>query len=360
MIPSWNTSDIVYSDCMIYFLCSIFVVLVVIAVVVMRSYMSPTVSKTSIGKPLPTLVDVVIRQPDILPLVQHLQSQLLGLHELIVALLIATITQQHLLISGLPGVAKTTAVKCLASALWLQFHRIQCTPDLLPSDIVGIQMFDSQTNTFVTKFGPIMTNILLVDEINRTTPKVQSALLEAMAEWQVTIGTTTQLLPQPFILFATSNPLDHHGTYPLPDAQKDRFIMQIQVDYPDHATEKNLLDLSSQVWNENIWPLSTRSLPDLHTIIVSDMIKDMIATLVTTTRSDPGISRGASPRASKAMMVAAQAVARLYSRDEIVVDDVVMVALPILRHRVHLHPTVSVTKDSYLTQMISQILLSYM
>lgn len=255
----------------------------------------------------------------------------------------------HVLIEGVPGIAKTLMAKALARALGLNFSRIQFTPDLMPSDVTGTTVFEMQGATFRFKRGPIFANIVLADEINRTPPKTQAALLEAMEEKQVTVDGTSHLLPKPFFVLATLNPIEYEGTYPLPEAQLDRFLLKVVVDYPEEAHEREILirahkgvDIHRRVEAE-VQPvadaelvLATQSAVDEVTVI--DEVVNYIAALVRQSRQLFAVRLGASPRAGVYWLRVAKSWAALHGRNFVVPDDVKAVAKPVLRHRLLLKP----------------------
>ena len=274
---------------------------------------------------------------------------LIGQQDMIEALLIGILTRGHILLEGAPGLAKTLAIRTLSKVLDLPFQRVQFTPDLLPSDLVGTEIYSPKTGEFSTRQGPIFTNILLADEINRAPPKVQSALLEAMAERQVTIGSDTFQLPNPFLVLATQNPLEQEGTYPLPEAQADRFMLKVIVDYPTVEEERKILMGSSKrdtVLSTLSPIISQEGLLQLQQIVeqihIEEMLCDYIIQIVRATRDARSfgipVSRyiqfGASPRASLSMQSAAKARALLQSRNFVTPDDIKYVAHSILRHRI--------------------------
>lgn len=271
---------------------------------------------------------------------------IVGQHDTINSILVAILCNGHILLEGVPGVAKTTMIKVVAKALGLKFNRIQFTPDLLPSDVVGTLIYNSKTQDFETKFGPIFANLILADEINRAPAKVQSALLEAMQEHQVTIGSNTYSLEEPFLVFATQNPIEQEGTYRLPEAQVDRFIFKLIIGYPTKEQEKQILQNSFNI--ENINQILTKE--DIFNaqnlvqqIYMDDKIVDYIVNLVFATRNPdefnlqkikPFIQYGASPRATLALNKAARAQAFLKKRYFVTPDDVKAVLPAIFRHRI--------------------------
>lgn len=272
---------------------------------------------------------------------QALERTIVGQESVIEGLLLGLLCGGHVLLEGPPGLAKTLACRSLADALHGEFKRIQFTPDLLPSDIVGTRIFDQRETAFTTVRGPIFANVVLADEINRAPAKVQSALLEAMQERQVTIGPQTHPLPDPFIVMATMNPLDSEGTYALPIAQMDRFLLKIDVGYPSRADELAIMERFAIGDTPIVTPVAT--LEDVlawraqaHTIHIDDALKRYIVELVVITREaqHPAIDHGASPRATLAIANLARAKALLEQRDYAVPDDVRAVAPLALRHRI--------------------------
>lgn len=246
----------------------------------------------------------------------------------------------HLLIEDLPGMGKTTLAQCLASVLGLKYDRVQFTSDLLPADILGASIFDRETNTFQFHGGPVFTQILLADEINRTTPKTQSALLEAMEEAQVTIDGETRQLPQPFFVIATQNPLNHSGTFPLPESQLDRFLMRISLGYPSAAFERQLFQgVNPRARLKEIKPLLTISQllemqKQVDGIRVSDALLDYLQRLVRLTREDSQFSYALSPRGALAWLQAAKAWAMIHDRSYVVPEDLQIMAMPVVGHRI--------------------------
>ncbi len=283
------------------------------------------------------------------PLNNEISRVVIGQQALVHGLLIGLLTNGHILLEGVPGVAKTLTVKTLAACIHTQFQRIQFTPDLLPADLIGTLVYNPRTGEFSTKQGPLFSNLVLADEINRAPAKVQSALLEAMAERQVTIGDTTYKLADPFIVLATQNPLEQEGTYSLPEAQLDRFMLKLKVGYPSRQEERQILDLmGTSAPNLDVQRIlepsdiiSARKL--VNAIFVDGRVKDYIVDIVFATRepashglSDivPFLRYGASPRATIALTLAARAHASLNGRGSVTPHDVKCVAPDVLRHRV--------------------------
>lgn len=245
----------------------------------------------------------------------------------------------HVLLEGVPGVAKTSIAKAVARAFKLSFKRIQFTPDLLPSDIIGTMVFDPREGDFKLRLGPIHANIILADEINRAGPKTQSALLEAMQERQVTIEGNTIKLPDPFMVIATQNPIELEGTYPLPEAQIDRFLMKIKIGYPSTSEMKEIIRKLRDIESFKITPVaSSEDIRIIRSIIwkihVDESIVDYIVKIVEGTRSHPDVQLGASPRGAIGLYLASKAYALVSGRDYVIPDDVKAVAHPVLRHRI--------------------------
>lgn len=262
-----------------------------------------------------------------------------GKEQIIELAVIALLAEGHLLIEDVPGVGKTTLGHALACALDCTFHRIQFTSDLLPSDVLGVTIFNPRLNEFEFKHGPIFANVVLADEINRTTPKTQSALLEAMNENQVTIENVTYALPRPFMVLATQNPSEHHGTYPLPESQLDRFLMRIEVGYPNMAAEKEILKRYTNGNTRNkIRPVLAPSevlflQEESRKIRMHDPVMDYMLQLVNRTRKHPDIELGISPRGTVALFRATQALALIESRSFVLPDDVKRLVYPVFAHR---------------------------
>jgi MoxR-like ATPase len=271
---------------------------------------------------------------------QALRHVIRGSGEPVRLALVALLSEGHLLIEDVPGVGKTTLAHALARSLNCKFQRVQFTSDLLPSDVVGISVYNQHRETFEFKPGPVFANVLLADEINRTTPKTQSALLEAMNERQVTVDSRTYRLPEPFMVIATQNPVEHHGTYPLPESQLDRFLMRIRMGYPGPEGERDILRASqfrdgmesvqAVATAEQVrqWQEATRQ------VLVEDSLLNYMLGLVAKTREHEHLALGASPRGSQALYRAAQALALLEGRSYCIPDDFKRLAVPVFAHRV--------------------------
>jgi MoxR-like ATPase len=278
----------------------------------------------------------------------EIRKVLVGQDELIQRLLVGLLTRGHLLLEGVPGLAKTLAVKTLARTLALEFKRVQFTPDLLPADLVGTLVFDPKRGEFTPKTGPVFTHVLLADEINRAPAKVQSALLEAMEERQVTLGDTTYPLPDPFLVLATQNPIEQEGTYPLAEAQVDRFLLKLRVRYPSRSEEEEILERMLVEKEIDVRPVLDRErLAELRRacdgVYLDAKLKGYVLDLVTATRDPsaagmkelaPLIGFGASPRATLFLARAAKATALLAGRGFVIPEDVKEVAADVLRHRI--------------------------
>ncbi|WNC69570.1 MoxR family ATPase [Thalassotalea nanhaiensis] len=283
---------------------------------------------------------------------EHLSEQIVGQHALVENLLIALLADGHLIVEGPPGLAKTRAINSLADGVDAEFHRIQFTPDLLPADLTGTDIYRPEDGTFVFQHGPLFQNLILADEINRAPAKVQSALLEAMAEGQVTVGKTTYQLPDLFLVMATQNPLEQEGTYPLPEAQLDRFLMHLEIDYPNAASELEILRLNrGEALNEKKAPLTNISQAEIFharketlEIYLAPVLEQYIVDLIMATRDgakyDENLGKwlayGASPRATIALDRCSRARAWLNGRDFVSPEDIQAVLHNCLRHRLML------------------------
>ncbi len=308
--------------------------------------------------------------------VQDLKNEI---HKIIVGqdyvidrILIGLLGNGHILLEGVPGLAKTLIIKTISQCIQTKFQRIQFTPDLLPADLIGTLIFDPKTTNFVVKKGPVFANIILADEINRAPAKTQSALLEAMQERQVTIGDTTYKLEEPFLVLATQNPIEQEGTYPLPEAQVDRFMLKIKISYPDKDEEKNIINLITEQSLPEIKPvispkdiIKARSI--INEIYIDDKLKDYILNIIFATRYPEEynikelkslIMYGASPRASIYLVIAAKCLAFLNHRGYVIPDDIKSVAYDVLRHRIILTyeaESEELTSDDIIKQILNAI-----
>ena len=281
-------------------------------------------------------------------LINEIRKVIVGQDYMIERLLIGLLANGHILVEGVPGLAKTLSISTLSKAIQTKFQRIQFTPDLLPADLIGTTIYHKEKGTFEPKKGPIFANLILADEINRAPAKVQSALLEAMQERQVTLSDKTYPLPEPFLVMATQNPIEQEGTYPLPEAQIDRFMLKLKITYPEKTEERQILDRMTVGATFDVKPvvkpkkiLEARKL--LHEIYVDEKIKDYVVDLVFATRTPKEynlkdlenlIAYGASPRATIYLILAAKAHAFLKNRGYVIPDDVKAIALDVLRHRI--------------------------
>jgi MoxR-like ATPase len=303
---------------------------------------------------------------------QEVNKVIVGQEKLIDRMIIALITGGHMLVEGVPGLAKTTAVRTLADALGLMFHRISFTPDLLPADVVGTMIYNPKEGTFVPKHGPVFTNLLLADEINRAPAKVQSALLEAMQEHQVTIGDTTYKLPEPFLVMATQNPIEQEGTYPLPEAQVDRFMLKCVITHPSRDDERRIMNRFTQKLTTKVEAVITaENVKDLREtlehVYCDEKVGDYILDIVFATRDPKAhkldslvgqIQMGASPRATLCLNLAARANAMLHGRAYATPQDVKEIAHDVLRHRIMLTyeaEAEEVTPDAVITTILNTI-----
>jgi MoxR-like ATPase len=292
-----------------------------------------------------------------------------GQQETISGLLAALLVRGHVILEGVPGVAKTLMVKALSHALNLEFGRIQFTPDLMPSDVTGNVVYEARTKTFRFRPGPIFTNLVLADEVNRTPPKTQASLLEAMEERQVSIEGETHALPDPFLVVATQNPIEYEGTYPLPEAQLDRFLFKLRVGYPEPSEEKEVLlmhhagrdphDLKAMGLKKVAGPAdlaaASRAVVD---VTVADEVVDYVMALAAETRRSPSLTLGVSPRGAAMMLVASKARAYLARSEFVTPDDVKAVLKPAWRHRIVLRAEVELegaTADSLLDQIVARV-----
>lgn len=293
-----------------------------------------------------------MHQEKIAEVIQEVKKAVVGQDRMVKRLLIGLFTNGHILLEGVPGLAKTLTVNTLAKVLHLDFNRIQFTPDLLPSDLIGTMIYNQMNGNFEVKKGPIFSNIILADEVNRSPAKVQSALLEAMQEKQVTIGETTYMLDKPFLVLATQNPVDQEGTYPLPEAQVDRFMMKVHIDYPSKTDEMEVMrrmanmqftsDVRAILTKQDIFDIKN----EINSVKIAEPLEHYIIELVFATRfpSEYGLKSeakyiqfGVSPRASINLNLAAKAVAYLDGRDYVLPEDIKEIAEDVLNHRIILN-----------------------
>jgi MoxR-like ATPase len=278
--------------------------------------------------------------------------------------LVCLLAKGHLLIEDVPGVGKTTLAQALSRSVQCTFHRLQFTSDMLPSDVVGVTIYNAQSQSFEFNRGPVFTHFLLADEINRTTPKTQSALLEAMNERQVTIDGRSHPLPEPFMVIATQNPVEHHGTYPLPESQLDRFLLRLRMGYPDPASEREILRNSErQAAGAAPGALTAGDVLQLQAqaqrVRVDDALVDYIMTIVEKTRAHESLSLGVSPRGAQALYRATQALALFEGREYAIPDDVKRLAVPVFAHRVLINTRVALAqRTSELAERILQEILT--
>jgi len=297
----------------------------------------------------------------------EIRKVIVGQEEMIRLIVAAIIADGHVLIEGAPGVAKTLTARLVAKSVAVDFSRIQFTPDLMPSDVLGTSIFSPKNAEFEFKKGPIFSNIVLIDEINRAPAKTQAALFEVMEERQVTMDGQTYAMKSPFMIVATQNPIDYEGTYRLPEAQLDRFLFKINVPYPTLEQEASILSRLHSIGHaqvlDSIQPVLTAERIDVvrklvKQIVVEDKLLRFIAQITVTTRSHKSIFLGASPRASLALLNAAKAIAAMNGRDFVIPDDIVLVAPPVLRHRLLLTPDKEmegVTADDVIQQVIHSL-----
>ena len=277
--------------------------------------------------------------------INNVEKVIIGKHEEIKLTLVGLLCRGHLLIEDVPGVGKTMLARSIAKSIGCTFRRIQFTPDMLPSDVTGVSVFNQKTREFEFRPGPVMAQIVLTDEINRATPKTQSALLEAMQEQQVTVDGVTYPIPEPFLVLATQNPIEYEGTFPLPEAQLDRFMMRISLGYPSSEDEIAILDSQQYVHPVETLEqaIDVRELLDaqekVKEVYVDPLVKEYIVTLVNATREHPDVYLGASPRGSLALYKTSRARAAILGRDYVIPDDIKALAMTTLAHRLIVSPS---------------------
>lgn len=276
---------------------------------------------------------------------ENIQKVFIGKNDVVQSVLIGLLSQGHLLIEDVPGVGKTILARALAKSINCEFRRIQFTPDMLPTDIIGVSIYHQETHEFKYKPGPIISQVLLADEINRATPKTQSALLEAMEERQVTVDGITHILPKPFMVIATQNPIEYEGTFPLPEAQKDRFVMKVKLGYPNELEEIKVFE-EQQLEHPITKMISVSEISEIleaqeaiKKIHLSQSIKEYIVKITRATRSHGDVYLGASPRASINLFRTAQAKAAISGRDFVLPDDIKELVYPVLGHRIIINPS---------------------
>ncbi|MEV6245318.1 MoxR family ATPase [Streptomyces sp. NPDC051742] len=299
----------------------------------------------------------------------EIAKAVVGQDPAVTGLVVALLCRGHVLLEGVPGVAKTLLVRALAAALELDTKRVQFTPDLMPSDVTGSLVYDNRTSEFSFQPGPVFTNLLLADEINRTPPKTQSSLLEAMEEHQVTVDGTPRPLPEPFLVAATQNPVEYEGTYPLPEAQLDRFLLKLTVPLPSRADEIQVLSRHAEGFDPRdlkaagVRPVAgpaqlAAARAAVAKVSVSAEIAGYVVDICRATRESPSLTLGVSPRGATALLSTARAWAWLTGRDYVTPDDVKALALPTLRHRIHLRPEAEmegVTPDSVINSILAHV-----
>ena len=297
-------------------------------------------------------------------LIENVSNVIVGKSETVELVLVALLSNGHVLIEDVPGVGKTMLVRSIATSTGCDYRRMQFTPDLLPSDVTGASIFNQRTGEFNFRPGPIMAQIVLADEINRATPKTQSALLEAMGEQQVTVEGVTRQLPNPFMVLATQNPIEYEGTFPLPEAQLDRFFMRISLGYPDTDQEVAIMDRREHGDPiDSLKPVCTPGdITNLQRqtdeVFIDALVKQYIVELSNATRLHPEAALGVSPRASINLMKGGKAYAMLHERDYVVPDDIKAIAVPTLAHRVLLTPSArmrGVTQETVIKDVLNQV-----
>jgi MoxR-like ATPase len=293
-------------------------------------------------------------------IIEEIETVIVGKRQAVETVVVGLLCSGHILIEDIPGVGKTMLAKALAGALGATYRRIQFTPDLLPADVTGTSVFNQKTGEFAFRQGPVFTNVLLADEINRATPKTQSSLLECMEEFQVTVDGATHVLDRPFFVIATENPIEYRGTYPLPEAQLDRFLMRVSIGYPTAEEEVVVLDrqvkehpiksVKAVVAREDVLRMQ-QSVKDVH---IDPSLKQYMVQLVAGTRNHPMLALGASPRASLGLMRTGQARAALQRREFVLPDDIKALAAPVLCHRLILKPEARV-RQADVAELVAEV-----
>lgn len=302
-------------------------------------------------------------------IIEEVSKIVVGQYEFVEHMTVALLSGGHVLIEGVPGLAKTLASKVMAKTIAAEFKRVQFTPDLMPADIIGTKVFDPKKTDFFLKKGPLFTNIFLADEINRTPPKTQAALLEAMEEKSISIDGETHKLGEPFMVLATQNPVEYEGTYPLPEAQLDRFLMKLTVDYIPQKFENMLLQKyntgfdSKQIENQDIKVVCTfedlkRCRKEIQGVQVNEGIINYITSIIRATRNSPNLILGASPRASISLLLTAKTYAAIEGRNYVIPEDIKELALPVLRHRIIIKPEAGIDglkNDDAIKNILSKV-----
>lgn len=302
-------------------------------------------------------------------IIEEVSKVVVGQYEFIENIVVSLLTGGHVLIEGVPGLAKTLASKVISKTVKADFKRVQFTPDLMPADIIGTKVFDQKTSEFHLKRGPLFTNIFLADEINRTPPKTQAALLEAMEEKAISIDGQTYKLDEPFMVLATQNPVEYEGTYPLPEAQIDRFLMKLVVDYIPQKFENMLLQKyntgfsSKELESQNISVVCDfedikKCREEINSVKVSEGIINYITSIISATRNSPNLILGASPRASIALLLTSKTYAAMHGRNYVIPEDIKDLSLPVLRHRVILKPEAGIDglkNDDVIKNILSKV-----
>lgn len=299
-----------------------------------------------------------------LDIIENIKKAIIGKEDIIEKVLIAILARGHILIEDIPGVGKTTLAKALAKSMDLSYKRVQFTPDLMPSDIIGINLYDKKTGTFSFKKGPIFNQIFLADEINRTSPKTQSSLLQAMEEGEVSTEEGDYILEKPFIVIATQNPLEYQGIFPLPEAQLDRFLIRLSLGYPDKSHEIDILKNHNSIKSlQHIETVASKQdilnmQYEVENITVQDSVMEYIVKIVNVTRDSEELQLGASPRASIDLLKVSKAKAYIAGRDYVIPDDVKEMAIPVLSHRLILSPSSKIegkSIDEVLDRLINKV-----